>query len=162
MLIFTHPALLSHPHPHPQPCMDGDVIPVKFVTITLIWHSYVLWNISWDILFLLLRQPCTIRYEIHVISICKWALGSTYFITKSLLFHCENSATVTNSLYQTLRSPCKFRYDIPVFPCIPIFGVTKALFFLKKKLVTWRVATFSTKPWKIFRILVSINLLKLL
>ena len=126
-----------------QPCMDGYVFPIKFVTTALIWHSYVLWNISWEILFWLLRQPCTILYEIHVISIRKWSLASTYFITKSLLFRCENSATVTNSLYQRLQSPCKFRYDIPVFSYIPIFGVTKALFFWKNKLVTWRLATFS-------------------
>jgi hypothetical protein len=105
--------------------MEGYVFPVKFVTTALIWHSSVLWNISWEILFLLLRQPCIIRYEIHVISIHKWSL----VITKSLLFRCENSGTVTNYLYQRLRSPCKFRYDIPIFSYITAFGVTKAVIF---------------------------------
>ncbi len=49
---------------------------------------------------------------------------------------------VTKLLYQRLRLPCKFHYDIPVFSYIPILGVTTPL-FLKKKLFMWRVETFS-------------------
>jgi hypothetical protein len=61
----------------------------------------------------------------------KWGKTDIYFITNTLFVHYESSATVTNSLYYSLRSPCKFRYDIPVFLNIAISGVTKGLIILK-------------------------------